>query len=234
LLRPRIGQYMPGIDDDKFKFWTNVPLEFWWHAPDGRVPAIESPWAETAQPLSISICGFKFYNPYTATEANSERFFEWQVGNATQAIYGRRMSLEQARDVPYAATPDYPQKNRVDILSFAALLFWLLFGVYLRELSLSRCLGGTRFARCLILIPLVAVLPLAFGDAFYSVSVIEPLLQAVFMHLAAMLPHNWLAFLAIAAAPSLLMYLLVERQFARSEMTAAIFPSFRARFGGVD
>jgi ABC-type glycerol-3-phosphate transport system permease component len=44
------------------------------------------------------------------------------------------------------------------------------------------------------------------------------------MHLSAVLPQNSLASAAIAAVPPLLMYLLVERQFARSEITGPILP----------
>jgi hypothetical protein len=231
---------MPGLDPhDKFLYRTNVPLEFWRYAPGARTPAIQAPWGEPAQPSSKSILGFTFYNPYTATDRNSARFFEWQVGNATQTMYGRRMSWEQFQELDYYATPDYPDKNRMDILTFAALAWWLLFGVYLRELALSRWLGNTRFARYLApaaLVPFGAWMwvELAVGLPRFGTMITGPLLQVLFMRLVAVLPHSWPALSAIAALPSLLMYLLVEWQFARSETAGAILPSLQGVGRGME
>ncbi len=118
----------------------------------------------------------------------------------------------------------------MDILAFAALALLLLFGVYLREVSLSWHLGRTRFARYLVFAAVLPMLVWMFAYFLfflqrYGTTVSGPLFQACLMHLAAILPQNSLAFSAIAAAPSLLMYLLVERQFARSETTGPILPS---------
>ncbi|HEX3743796.1 MAG TPA: hypothetical protein VHW09_07695 [Bryobacteraceae bacterium] len=229
---PRIGQYMRGVGfHDKAINRTNVPLEFWRRAPGGQVPTIKAPWEETAKPLSISILGFKLFNPYSASDANTERFFEWQVGNATQAMYGQRMSFEHAEFMPHDATPNYPQENRIDILAFALLAVVVLFGVYLRELWLSRSWSRVRFT-------LVVVAPLLIcmvSDSILSVarygvpSLTGALLRAVLMHLATVLPRNSLALGAIAAVPPLLMYMLVERQFSRAEFTGAIVRPHWAR-----
>ena len=67
---------------------------------------------ETGQPASRSILGIALYNPYTATKANSRRFFDWQLGNATQAMYGRRRSLDEYLQLPYRSPSRVsPQKS---------------------------------------------------------------------------------------------------------------------------
>ena len=52
--------------------------------------------------------------------------------------------------------------------------------------------------------------------------VLSVLLKALLMRLAAVLPQNIWAFVAIAAAPSIVLYLLIERQFARAEIAGAM------------
>jgi hypothetical protein len=227
--RARVGTFMPwqGINPrDMFQHETNVPLEFWRHA-SGPVPTTQAPWGETARPRSTSILGFVLYNPYTATKANSDRFFEWQVGNATQTMYGRRISWEQYAHLPYDKTPPYPHQARVDILAFALLAFLLLACVYLRELSLSPTLAGTIFARYLPTAITVSMVASMFVDSLfcvprYGVMMFGTVLQALLMHLAAILPQNPVAFGAIAAAPLIPIYFLVERQFARAEIVPSV------------
>jgi hypothetical protein len=222
--RPMVGHFMTRGDPLDFRLHeTNVALEYWRHAPSGKVPLIEAPWGETAVPRSISIVGFVFYNPYTATKASSDRFFAWQFENATQALHGRRISYGQYLHTRPGDWPDYPRRNRVNVAAFAALTFGLLFGAYLQELTISRWLSGKRFARA---IPLANALLLGAGlllaDALLSAVMANPmpissLLQALFMRLAALPLPTW-ALAAIGAVPCLAMYLLLEWQCGRSEI----------------
>jgi hypothetical protein len=269
---PTVGGVIPyARHDNSFVSYsaTNVPLEYWRLAPGGDVPVIRAPWGETIHPPPIHILGLTFYNPYaaaynpwwtqagnTSANRNSERFFEWQYENATQRLYGRRITfsefydamdrastgsfsrdpmvrevlqmLQTRRQVDRILSLNDPEKTRIDILTLETILFLLLAGVFLRELALWHSLQRRfRFARRLLLfapIPLFAV-NLWFDMYYqfhYGIPVFMPLTHLLFRSVSAMLPQNLVALAAIAALPSLGMYWLLERQFARSEMTGPI------------
>ena len=223
VLRPRVGEFM-GLDVHDFHLGeTNVPLEFWRHAPAGKVPLIEAPWGETVVPRTMSVLGFSLYNPYTATNANSDRFFDWQFENATQAVHGRRISYGQYQQIPNDATLGYPRQKRMDVIAFPVLAFWLLCGAYLQELTLSRRISGTGLVQLLS-----AASVILLGGGFILVDALSfivlrgtgvptSLLQALFMRIAALPLPTW-TLAAIGAVPCLAMYLLLERQSARSEI----------------
>jgi hypothetical protein len=218
---PSVGEFIPGVDPgDSQSHGTNVALEYWRHAPGGRVPSIEAPWGETVVPRSLSILGFVLYNPYTVRKQSSDRFFEWQFENAAQALHGRRISYAQYR---YGNRPEYPQHNRLNVVTLWALAFELLFAVYLRELTLSRRLSGKRFAQAFAA-GAVALLGggLMLGDVLFSRAlpdsmVFSSLLQALFMRVAALPLPTW-ALAAIGAVPCVAMYLLLDWQSRRSEI----------------
>ena len=220
LVRPRVGQFMVGLDPrDRHLYETNVPLEFWRRAPNGKPPLIRAPWGETGVPYSRSILGFVLYNPYSATKTNSDSFFEWQFENATQALNGRRIPFEQYRLIPYRDIPDYPQQNRVDVIAFAVLAFWVLTGAYLQESRIPQAVVMTIGGAFMFVDSAGAVI-------FFGTSNLSSLLQALFMPVAALPLPTW-ALAAIGAVPCLAIYLLLEWQSARSEIvnTPAIITS---------
>jgi hypothetical protein len=217
-------------------------------------------------PPSINILGLTFYNPYaaaynpwwtqggnTSANRNSERFFEWQYENATQRLYGRRITfsvfydamdrastgsgsgdptlrevLQTMRQVDRLLSLNDPGKTRVHILTLATILFWLLAGVFLRELALWHSLQRRiRIARRLLLFaPIALVAANLWFDTYYSfhygIPVFMPLTHLLLGGVSALLPQRLVALTFIAALPSLAVYWLLERQFARSEMTGPI------------
>ena len=185
----------------------------------------------------------------TSANRNSERFFEWQYENATQRLYGQRIAFSQYYDAVERASTgsgsgeptmrqilqtmrqahrllsiEDPGKTRVDILILATILFWLLAGAFLRELALWHSLQRSiRFDRRLLFLTALPWLASLWFDMFYQfrngTPVLTPLTHVLFRNASALLPQNLAALTVIAALPSLAMYLLLERQFAKSEMT---------------
>jgi hypothetical protein len=229
-MKPFLGRYRPGIDQgDRFLVRTNVPLEYWRKMPGAAAPIIIAPWGESVKAATVSIFGLNFYNPYTATKANSPQFFDWQVGNATQTMYGERMSSDESAHYAHRQIPRYPGQNRLDILGFSTLVFFLLTSVYVRELSLSRSLWrfrSTRFLSLAVALLFAAWFPFDFGvlSARYGTPVSGPLLQILFTQISAAVPGNSMMLLALAMAPSLAMYWLALRQFAQAETAGPILP----------
>ena len=278
--RTSVGSVGPHGGSEQFRYaHTNVPLQYWRWAPGGRVPVIRAPWGETVQPAPVSILGLTFYNPYAAaynpwrpsavTNANSERFFEWQYENATQAVYGRRITFTEyidtekrivTHDVPdlnrnvlqdaMGIERDFdaldrvlrrtvPGKTRLDILTLAALLFALLFCVFLRELALWHALKRTTLlARRLFGLAPVSIFAYLGLDLFFQfrngTPVVAPLCQALLMRASAWLPQDLLLLTAIAVLPALAMYWILERQFGQSEMTGPLLPSLQSVGRGME
>ena len=203
-----VGTTLDGVFQRGAAARVNVPLEFWRRVPKGKVPAIQSPWGETAQPASISVMGFTFYNPYSVGIENSRRFREWQ--------------LERTAVAEKAALTARP---RLRILTLSAALLVSLFLVFVAEWTRWHRLHRLSVRRR-ILLGAVAAAPLvaAFAlESFYmiqdAVSIGAALAHAVLLRVSDFLPDNLLLMMAAVAVPLAMMYWALEKQFARSELT---------------
>ncbi len=208
----------PGTPD------VTVSVEFWKHAHDGAAPVIESPWGETFRPAIFSVFGYRLYNPYSTGPNNSRRFFDWQFERATEVVYGHPLNprrLDAAREVglrPVTARP------RMRILNLAAMALLLLVLIFFRELfrwhrarTLSRLVRGL-LATAVAAPPLGAILFLFFTPLGGATSLSQHLIQGPLLHVSALLPDNLPAVTLAAAVPVALMYVLLERLFAKTEL----------------
>jgi hypothetical protein len=106
----------------------------------------------------------------------------------------------------------------VDILAFATLSFCLLFGLSIRELALSRFLGRPNLARYLVYAVLLSTLAWVFLDAcvlmrrYNGTTLTGPVVQALFMHLAAAQPAGIRRYRCRAFAGALFPHRVAIRQ----------------------
>jgi hypothetical protein len=220
---------------------TNLPLEFWRYAPGGNVPLIRAPWGESVQPQPLFIAGFAFFNPYEVRNGNGERFSDWQLGRATEAVHGRRLSRQQYQDflggffgsdrfINWQAPrlPEVLGQPRMAILTLAFYLCGCLALVLLHELLQSYRLHRAgrlplRMVAALAGMPFLTAFVL---DEYYllrhSTAVAGPLFKMFLLHLSDRMPRNLYEVGAFSAVPAILLYFLVRRQFARSEMTVRL------------
>ena len=210
----------------KASLGMNVPLEFWHYAPDGKVPGIQAPWGETVQPATFRAAGFTFYNPYSINLGSSVQLHDWQLGRATEAVYGRSIPAAQY----FAVRQSGSLKPRtggalMQILTLeATALFALLLVLAIKLARWHRLHRLSAAARAILLSMLFGVpIAAAYGiDMYYmlhhSISIGQALAHFVLLRVTSALPNPLLA-VSAAAVPVWAMYWLLERQFGRSELT---------------
>lgn len=207
---------------------VKVDLEFWKHARGGAAPAIESPWGETFRPAVFSVFGYALYNPYSTGPNSSSRFFDWQFENATEMVYGRRLISRQLRDAKKAGLKPITARARVQILNLAVVALLLLALISARELfrwhrvrRLSRPVRGLLMA-ALLAPPLGAILFLFFTPLGGATSLSQDLIQWPLLRISALLPDNLPVVTMAALIPVALMYLVLERVFAQTELLGPV------------
>ena len=206
-----------------------VSLEFWKPAHGGMAPLIQSPWGETFRPAIRSVFGYKLYDPYSTGPDNSREFFDWQYERATEVVYGRSLTAPQLFAAKQAGLRPITARARMQILNLAAVTLLLLVLIFLRELFLwHRVRRLSRLARGLLMAAVVApplgtMLALAFIPMLARpVATTIHVIQGLLLRVSALLPDNLLAVTAAAAVPVVLMYWLLERQFAKSELLGPV------------
>jgi hypothetical protein len=214
----------PGTPD------VELSLEYWKHAPGGTPPVIRSPWGEIYQPAVVSVFGYTLYNPYSAGPSNSRGFFDWQFERATELVYGRPLNSRQLRAAKKTGLRPITARARIRILNLAAVTLLLLALIFLREIfrwrrvrRLSRVARGLLMAPAIVL-PLGAILALSFIPISRGggVAIVQHLVQWLLFRVSALLPDNLLALMVAAAVPVVLMYWLLERLFAQTELLGPV------------
>jgi hypothetical protein len=120
----------------------------------------------------------------------------------------------------------------MQILNLAAVTLLLLVLIFLRELFLwHRVRRLSRLARGLLVAavvapPLGAMLVLDFmpggGPVLTTLVTTMHVIQGLLLHISTLLPANLLAVTAAALVPVVLMYLLLERLFAKTELLGPV------------
>jgi hypothetical protein len=212
----------PGTPD------VTVSVGFWKHAHNGAAPVTESPWGERFRPAEVSVFGFTLYNPYSTGPNNSRRFFDWQFERATEAVYGRPLNPRQLDKAKKAGLTPITARARMRILNLAAMALFLLVAIFCRELfrwhrvrTLSRLARGLLMA-AMAALPLGAILFLFFTPLGGAMSISQQLIQWLLLRVSALLPDNLPAVTVAAAVPVVLMYLLLERLFAQTELLGPV------------
>ncbi|MGA2194322.1 MAG: hypothetical protein ABSH40_03555 [Bryobacteraceae bacterium] len=206
-----------------------VSLEYWKHAQGGIAPLIQSPWGETFRPAIRSVFGYKLYDPYSSGPDNSHRFFDWQYERATEVVYGRSLTAPQLNAARKAGLRPITTRARMQILNLAAATLFVLVLIFLRELfrwhrarRLSRLARGLLMA-AVVAPPFGAILALDFIPGLGStVGTTIHVIQGLLLRISTLLPDNLLAVTMAALAPVVLMYLLLERLFARTELLGPV------------
>ncbi len=218
-----IGDWRPGTPD------VTVSGEFWKHTRDGAAPVIESPWGETFRPAVVSVFGYTLYNPYSAGPNNSQRFFDWQFEKATDAAYGRSLNPRQLDKAKKAGLKPITARLRMRIVNLAAMALLLLVLIFLCELfrwhrvrRLSRLARGILIA-AIMAPPFGGVLLLSFIPMLRGTFAIpQHLIQWLLFRVSVLLPDNLLALTLAALLPIVLMYWLLERLFAQTELLGPV------------
>jgi hypothetical protein len=178
-----------------------VPAGFWRWAWGWNAPVIQSPWGEKTEPKGFHRLGLAFYNPYSVAPDNSARFLEWQVARATEAVCG-------ARGVP---VPRRIRTRSIEVLA-AALAFLGMFHLVL---------WGKGKRRVLVWIAWWGA-PALFGlDIITTARQVRdsgPLGDVLTLRLAAILPQNPVALLALAALLLGSLYWGIERRFEKADL----------------
>jgi hypothetical protein len=217
-----LTDWRPGTPD------VALPVEFWKHARGGAAPLSESPWGETFRPAVVSVFGYRLYNPYSTGPNNSPRFFEWQFERATEAVYGRPLNPRQLDKAKETGLKPVTARPRMRILNLAAMALFLLVLIFFREFFRWRRVRTlSRLARGLLMAavaapPLGAILFLFFTPLGGATSISQQLIQWLLFRVSALLPANLLAVATAAAVPIALMYLLLEKLFAQTELLGPV------------
>jgi hypothetical protein len=203
---------------------VQVHLEYWKRAPGGIAPMIESPWGESFQPKVYSPLGYSLYNPYSAGPANTKRFFDWQFGRATEAVYGHPITprnFNASRKAGLLPSTERPAIRFLNLAAFTFLsLLLILVGEGCQSYRIRQLARPTKWiiGTALIGPPVIALTDLFLRSIGGNQNVISQLIQRVLLSAAALLPENLAAVVAAAALPVLAVYWLLERQFAKSEI----------------
>jgi hypothetical protein len=119
-------------------------------------------------------------------------------------------------------------RARMRILNLAAMALFLLVLIFCRELfRWHRVRALSRLARGLLMTavaapPLGAILFLFFTPLGGATSISQQLIQWLLLRISALLPDNLLALTLAAVLPVALMYLLLERLFAKTELLGPV------------
>jgi hypothetical protein len=188
-----------------------VPAGFWRWAWGWKAPVIQSPWGEKTEPKTFIRLGFAFYNPYSVAPDNSARFLEWQFARATEAVCGR--------GIPVA------HRIRTRSIEMLAAALFCLGTFYLM-------LWGRGRRRGWVLILWFSPLALFLLDFICTTGQVRDsatLSEVITLRLAAILPQNPVALLAVAALLLGGAYWAVEKQFEKVDLIPDLKPTERER-----
>ncbi|MBC8086697.1 MAG: hypothetical protein H7Z40_05490 [Phycisphaerae bacterium] len=204
---------------------TSVGMEYWAEATNGTVPTITSPSGETVEPYTIRVFGTIYYNPYTARRASSEAFTDWQFARLTTAVYGHAVARQEYKEdgAQPRRTTESLRMLLLNISAAVTVAFLLLFGLGLPRVHVfwNRQSLASTLSFVFLLGPMLAMVYTMFivGAPQGAINCFIPLIERELLQLSAALPSNILAHLAVASAPVLASYSLLEWQFRNSEMT---------------
>ena len=204
---------------------TRVPLEFWRAVTPGVEPLITAPWGESITADTISILGRAVYNPYSTMPSSTSRFVEWQNLRATTAVFGVPIGSEKYAMLMRSRTlpPDLLSSTTMDILNGAVVLtLALLFALanectrwYQIRVRGRRWTIGGYFL-------LYSLLAAMMFEVFYRQrgvrDMLTPLAEKALLRLSAILPSSLVVVSLLAAIPVVIVYALLERQFAKAEI----------------
>jgi len=195
---------------------VRVPAGFWRWARAGSVPGIEAPWGERARPETSERWGLALYSPYSVGRENSQRFLEWQLLRATQAVYGEPIPLARIEELPRMKS--ILEQPKAQIVAAALVLFYFLIQVCALNLSGWKRIRyrrpGLRF-----LVAMAPVLPAFvflmgpfpyFGGGSF-------LIEWLVLHLTSALPASLWMLALMAMAPMAVLYWLAERLWRENE-----------------
>jgi len=177
-----------------------VPASFWRWAWGWKAPAIRSPWGEKTEPRTFIRLGFAFYNPYSVAPDNSARFLEWQLARATEAVCGGGVPV-----------PRRFRTRSIEVLA-AALLYLGMFCL---------ALWGRGKRRVWVLAAWVGLPALFFLDFLSTAGPLSDsgtLSEVITLRLAAILPQNPAALLAVAALLLGGLYWAIEKRFEKADL----------------
>ena len=224
----------PYEKDKYFSSPTRVPLTYWKRFPArplppgathiGRQVEVMSPWGESAVADTFSILGVMYFDPYTTGPHSSTRFVEWQFGNATTAVYGRSISRRDYEDETIPRPPRLVDTWSVQLLGGGLTVASLLYLLLVFELPLSARASRFKPSRVTMVTLLLLFLPVYAigGVCMYNGwrrggSIALPMIERALLAATRALPDNALVIAVIAAIPPIIMYVLLDRQFTRSE-----------------
>ncbi len=214
---------------------TRVPLTFWTAAGPARTPPnatnigrqfeIVSPWGERVVADTISVLRRMYFNPYTTSPRSTPRMRAWQLGRATTAVYGRPLSVREYNDKSSPRPPRVTDTWSIQLLGGALTLTLLLYILLVYEIPLmarsnpTSSVVSTGSALALLFLPTY----IFGGICLYTMhkrggSLAVPMIERALLAMTRTLPDNLLVVGIIAAIPPSLLYLLLERQFSRSEI----------------
>lgn len=229
-LRSRVESMNSGAPEsslpskDYFSNRTGVSLEYW-RRPEGSTPTpIVAPWGESITPDTMTVFGMLLYNPFTAGETSSDRFAEWQLGRATAAVYGHAMSVAEYETHRPARVTETPRMVILNGGALVLLMVWILLlievGHWYRFATWRR---GTLIGASIVALPMFAALAVdAFLGGNRHADLVVPMAEKSLFYLSNVLPSNAAVLVVVVLAPVMMMYLLLERQFARSESTTKL------------
>ena len=239
----RAGAPYPAYESGKYySSPTRVPLTFWKRMPAPRPPAgtthigqqieILAPWGETAVADTFSILGVTYFDPFTTTRESSPRFVEWQFAKATQTVYGKPISRREYGDKAISRPRRVVDAWPVQLLGIGLALTILLYMLLTFELSLSvrakryATVGPAAIQGLLLWLPLFIVGGLCvFVGLDRNASIFIPMIERMLLAITRALPDNLLVVGLVAMIPPAVFYALLERQFARNDVSRAVLPT---------
>lgn len=199
---------------------------------------ITSPWGESYRPKVHSLLSVPVYSPYEAGNSSTDRFIEWQFGRATMAAYGRVIAPRDfSRSVNSGLKPvtARPSARVLRWAAFVALFLIFAWNVEFSWWHKFECLSTTGRSAISLLsgLPVMAgvLATLVWNPLDNGGVMVEELPQALFACVVRLLPDNLLVVAAIAIAPILALFLAVERQSRKSELTGPLLQSWPSIFG---
>ncbi|MEP6781294.1 MAG: hypothetical protein ABJC26_15460 [Gemmatimonadaceae bacterium] len=202
---------------------TKVPLQYWHRAPNNVAPTITAPWGETSPAYTFQGPGLVLYNPYSSIEGSSERFIDWQFARATIAVYGKAIPRSEYDYEKFPLPRPLVEVFPVRLLDALMLTLYALFIAFVSGFGYKPRFANNSAVQ--MLTPFLAISPGFIGlaiDWYYGMAagaeVITPFSHAFFMEWL----RRWHAYqpfvFVVAFIPVAILYVLLEQQFARSEM----------------
>jgi len=208
-----------------------VPLAFWQRIPSGNTPVITTPWGETVGVDTMSRLGITFYNPYTLPGTSSARFRRWQFARITELMYMQKFTIEAYDAMAEADSLPLPrlQQLPLQILRAGSLLCLLLLltivldasrDFRLRQHPMLALAGGSALG---VIAAIVALFDWRGLLPPGHVWLLGAAWDRVLLELAPLLPRSIAGVLCMALLPAVVLYVLLERQHRRAELTTMDF-----------